>query len=212
MKGLKILILAVWIVTLFACMPSHSKRYYQFYMQPKDAPIRQDKILLVEPVDVAPIYDDYRLVYRLSPHELNYYSYEFWIRMPGLMLREAICDYLRRGDGFEKVIVNYSEADPHWLLKAQVHAVEEIDARDAWQAHLKMTLTVKDFKNDRLLAQHAFDRLETLPEKQVGKLPVVLSQILEQELALLFRKLAPLEKKVNDSEDSEPIEKINEKK
>ncbi len=180
------------LILLQGCTPSHGKRYFQLSMLPgENMPVpRVGKIMLVQPVDVDAAYDEYRLVYRLSSYELNYYSYEFWIKKPGTMMRDLIVDCLSRGGAFEKVIMLFSEGDPDFLLDSSVDVIEEYDRPDAWFARLKMSFKIRDFKTNVPILVHQFDRKEKLTEKKVEKVPVVLSMILEEELAKVVEQLA----------------------
>jgi ABC-type uncharacterized transport system auxiliary subunit len=151
---------------------------------------RIGKIMLVQPVEVDSAYNDFRLVYRLSSYELNYYSYEFWIKKPGTMMRDVMIDCLSRGGAFEKVIMLLSEGDPDFILESSVDVIEEYDRPDAWFARLKMTIIIKDFKSNEPILVYRFDRKEKLSEKKIEKVPVVLSMILEEELAKVVGQLA----------------------
>jgi ABC-type uncharacterized transport system auxiliary subunit len=194
-RGILIFIL---FVSLWGCIssPSSGKRYYQLHMlgDAGGPAHRIEKTLLVEPVEVDSVYDDYRLVYRLSPYELNYYAYEFWTKKPGALVRDAVVDYLSRRGVFKKVITRYAEGDPDLLLQAEIRAIEEYDRADAWFAHLKMTIKIKSLKTDEIVLLRSFDRREKLSEKKVGKVPMALSTVLEEELAIL---IAQLTKKMN---------------
>ncbi|MCX6582175.1 MAG: ABC-type transport auxiliary lipoprotein family protein [Candidatus Aminicenantes bacterium] len=184
--------LILLVILLQGCTPSHGKRYFQLAMLPGEnmPQPRVGKIMLVQPVEVDAAYDDYRLVYRLSTYELNYYSYEFWIKKPGTMMRDVITDCLSRGGAFAKVIMLFSEGDPDFLLDSAVEVIEEYDRPDAWFARLKMSIKIKDFKTNEPVLVHQFDRKEKLTEKKVEKVPVVLSMILEEELAKVVEQLA----------------------
>jgi ABC-type uncharacterized transport system auxiliary subunit len=149
-----------------------------------------DKILLVEAVEVDKVYNDYQLVYRLSPYELNYYSYEFWIKKPGQMMQDAVVDYLSKSGSFKKVITKFSEGEPDFLLKAKVYEIEEYDRKDAWFAHLNMEIIIETFKTEERILVHIFDQKKQLSEKKVRNVPIALSMILEEELAKVVKQLS----------------------
>lgn len=189
----RVFLIFILFVLLQGCLssPSASKRYYQLHMLgDTGSPAHKiEKTLLVDPVEVDPVYNDYRLVYRLSPYELNYYSYEFWTKKPGALMRDAIVDYLSKRGIFKKVITRYADGDPDLLLKAEIHAIEEYDRADAWFAQLKMTIKIKSSKTDEIILLRHFDRRKKLSEKKVGKVPMALSAVLEEELAILVAQL-----------------------
>lgn len=193
------LVLPVLIVLLGlgACITSVGKKYYQLYLDTSElAAVKKgnihpvDKVLLVEAVEVDDIYNDYRVVYRTSPFQLNYYSYHFWIKKPGKLIRDCIDDYLSKSNTFRKVISDYSEGSPDLLLHTAVHILEESDKPGVWFAHLKMDIEIKDFKSNQTVLSHSFDRHRRLSVKKVGRVPVSISRILKEELDKVIKKLA----------------------
>lgn len=180
------------VVLLQGCLSSPVKRYYQLHMEVDQAvgSPQINKIVMVTPMEVDSAYNDYRIVYRLSPYELNYYSYEFWIKKPVQMVRDSVVAYLSSGTAFKKVITKYSEGNPDLLLRAKVDALEEYDRADAWFARLKMEITVIDFRTDKVVLVYRIDRRKKLTEKKVGKVAIGLSIILEEELGKMVEQLA----------------------
>lgn len=180
------------VIFLQGCMSSPVKRYYQLHMEvdPGAGSPQIDKIVMVGPVEVDRAYNDYRMVYRLSNYELNYYSYVFWIKKPARMVRDAMVDYFSRGTAFDKVTTKYSEGNPDLLLRAKVNALEEYDRADAWFAHLNMEIKVKDFSTDKIVLVYRIERRKKLTGKKVGKVAIGISVILEEELAKMVEQLA----------------------
>lgn len=179
------------LIILTGCISSSpKKKYFQLHIEEarwggKQQKVAEklDKIILVESVDVEDIYNDYRIVYRTSPYQLNYYSYNFWIKRPDKVIRDAIFDYLTKVNIFKKVIYQFVEGEPDYLLKARVDALEEYDLRQVWYAHLKMEIEIKDFKSGKTVEFYRFDKRERLSERRVERVPVAISKILKRELA-----------------------------
>jgi|WetSurMetagenome_2_1015567.scaffolds.fasta_scaffold65941_3 ABC-type uncharacterized transport system auxiliary subunit len=175
-----------------ACFSTPSKRYFQIVPIDKDAerhpPI--DKVLYIEPVRVDPLYDDYRVIYRVSPFELKYYSSSYWAKKPNDLMREAVSDYLIHKEGFSRVTLDILQGDPALVLRSSVRLIEEIDNPKVWFGRLAMDLEFLEFKTGRVLARHSFDRRLPLGGRKVNFLPAVLSDILVDELDAAVRKLA----------------------
>lgn len=184
------LIIILILFLIQGCISSPGKRYYQLHMKAGKNLPGINKILMVEAVEVDKVYNDYPLVYRLSPYELNYYSYEFWIKKPGQMLQDAVVDYLSKSGSFKKVITRFLEGEPDLLLKAKVNKIEEFDRRDAWFAHLNMEMIIKTLKTGEIVLVHNFDRKKRLSAKKVARVPIALSIILEEELAKVVKQLS----------------------
>ncbi len=177
------------ILVLSGCMSSPARRYYQIYLGEKEEPGQRtvNKTILIERIEVDDLYDDFRVVYRVSPYQLNYYSYEFWADKPAKLIRDSITHYLLRKNIFQKVIQEISRGEPDILWKSKIHFVEEVDSQEAWYARLSMEFELVDFKSKERLYYHQFDRREKLDTKSVALVPVVLSKILEEELDKVIR-------------------------
>jgi len=185
------------LILLTGCISSSpGKKYFQLHIddirpdeQKQVMAEKSGKIILVENVDVEDVYNDYRIVYRTSPYQLNYYSYNFWIKRPGKIIRDAIFTYLTKANIFKKVIFHFAEGDPDYLLKARVDVLEEYDLKQLWYAHLKMEFEIIDFKSGNTLMFYRFDKRKRLSERRVERVPVAVSKILKEELTILCAQL-----------------------
>jgi ABC-type uncharacterized transport system auxiliary subunit len=177
---------------LWGCMSSPARRYYQLHLTGPDEPFSNaiDKTILVETVSTEDLYDDYRVVYRLSPFELNYYSYEFWADKPAKLVQDSVANYLTRKNVFKKVIQEISRGEPDLVWKSKVHSFEEIDTKDVWYARLAMEVELVDFKSKERLYSYRFDRKEELATKNVALVPVILSKVLREELEKIVLDIA----------------------
>ena len=180
------------VLLLAACFSVPTKRYLQIVVQDRDAQPhpKVDKVLYIEPVRVDPLYDDFRVIYRVSLYELKYYSYVFWAKKPDALFREAMGDYLLRKEGFSRVTLDVLQGDPEIVLRSNVRLVEEIDNPKVWFARLAMDLEFLEFKSGKSLLRHSFDRRLPLQVRKVRQLPAILSTILTEELDIAVRKLA----------------------
>jgi ABC-type uncharacterized transport system auxiliary subunit len=184
-KAIALACLAAAAAACFA--PSQAKRYFQ--LEPKtEAALTPlfDRALFVDRVEVADLYDDFRIVYRLSTHEINYYSYDFWAEKPSRGLREAIFHYLTGRGLFRRIGAEAIPGEADWTLRVKVHRIEETDAAEDWRGRLAMDLSVLETKTDRVLAFRSFDRSLPLGGKNVALLPVILARILAEELEALL--------------------------
>lgn len=180
------------VLLLAGCFSSSAaKRYFQIV--PMDKDVRPHpaigKVLYVEPVRIDPLYDDFRVIYRVSPYELKYYSSVFWAKKPDALFREAIGDYLGRKEGFARIMLDVLQGDPEIVLRSSVRMLEEVDNPDAWFGRLAMDLEFLEFKSGQNIVKHSFDRRLPLPVRKTQMLPAVLSGILVDELDVAVRKL-----------------------
>ncbi len=196
MKKSAIAILAVLILS--GCGSTHAKRYFEIRsVAPAEVALPKiAKRLLVQMPSVDALYDDTRILYRVSLFEIEYYPYEFWAEKPGKQIASAMADFLVNKEVFQAVETDPTRIEPDVILRSRVHAVEEIDNPGTWLARLAMDYQFVDAKTGETLAGAAFDRSSQMTREHVGTLPAVLSRILEEEIAKGVWELArTLEKK-----------------
>jgi len=183
---------------MIGCGSTHAKRYFEIRSVPSVEPAlpKIERRLLVEAPAVDALYDDIRILYRVSPFELQYYPYEFWSEKPGKQVGAAMAEYFGDKKVFPAVSRDTRMENPGIVLKSRLHVIEEIDNPDAWQARLAMDLEFVDAQSGKPLATWTFDRKAQMAKAHVGDLPVVLSRILVEELGKAVWELARgLEKK-----------------
>ena len=180
------------ILLLAGCFSTPSKRYFQITAIDRDAEFHPKigKALYIEPARVDPLYDDFRVIYRVSPYEIKYYSSVFWAEKPDGLILEAMRDYLVRKGGFSLVTVDVLKGDPVITLRSNLRLVEEIDNPNVWFGRLAMDLEFVDFKSGAVLVSHSFDRRLPLAARNSKFLPSIISRILVEELDIVVRKLA----------------------
>jgi len=185
----KIVILAFLCFAAIGCFSPAAKHYYQLHLTEKTAPPADaaDRSLLFETISIRDLYNDFRIIYRVSPYELKYYSYEFWADKPQKLIRESVRLYLLREGIFTRIFNQVTEGEPDAVLRIRLDALEEVDSVDHWKARLAMTLELSDPNDGHILVRHAFDREERLAEKRVNLVPIIVSRILEEELQTFAR-------------------------
>jgi ABC-type uncharacterized transport system auxiliary subunit len=186
----KTAVLLAVVLALAACFSaSPDKKYYQLDLAPAPAAPSFAKTLLIDRVDIDSLYDDFRMLYRVSPVEVNYYAYHFWAEKPARMLRDVLIHNLELSRRFVRVLPELGKEEPDWVLRCAIHQIEEVDNTTSWMARLGMKIELAEFKSGKVLATRRFDRQEPLARKDVGLVPGALSRILAEELAALFADL-----------------------
>ena len=181
----KAALLTLAFLLLAGCMTVPSKRYFQFNLAPGPEDLMHPmvgKVLYVEPVRVDPLYDDFRILYRVSSYQIGYYSYDFWAKKPDALIRETIGGYLDKMGGFSRVALDVLLVNPEITLRSNIRVIEEIDTPKVWFGRLAMDLEFLEFKSGRTLIKHSFDRRLPLAAQKVRFLPAAISSILKEEL------------------------------
>ena len=189
------ILLLAWMCFWAGCFGSQTeKRYFQLQLSPElNFKFNKiDRILLVESVHTQDLYDDFRIIYRKSPYQVNYYSYDFWVKKPSDLIKQSILDFLSATGVFKRVINSFSITEPDLILKSRLFSIEEVDAGNQWYARLSLEIEIYDFKTKKSLWHHQFDRRKPLTKKEVALLPRVISEILKAELIEMIKKLAEI--------------------
>ncbi len=185
----KTAVLLAVVLGLAACFSASPKKYYQLDLAPAPPAPPFAKKLLVDRVDIDSLYDDFRILYRISPVEINYYAYHFWAEKPARMLHDVLLHNLELSRRFDRVLPELGKEEPDWVLHCTIHQIEEVDGPLVWTARLGMAMELAEFKSGTVLASRRFDRQEPLARKDVGLVAGTLSRILAEELAALFAEL-----------------------
>jgi ABC-type uncharacterized transport system auxiliary subunit len=186
----KTALLALLVLGSAACFASHAKRYFELRASsPPSGGPALTRTLQLDRVDISEFYDDFRIVYRLSPTEVNYYPYDFWTEKPSRLIRNLILERLSVPGRFLRIDAEAGKDPAGWLLKMRVFRVEEVDEGDRF-GRLSMAFEVVDLKTGAVIATRSFDRREPLGRKDVARLPAVLSLILLAEIDAFLGELA----------------------
>lgn len=171
-----------------ACLRVPGRHYYQVRATLETAreTVLPGKVLIVGQVEMDDFYDNYRIVYRDSPYQVNHYLYHLWFRKPTQMIRETVLESFKVGNVFTRVLDSLAEGDPDYLFKAKVLYMEEVYRGRQTMARLGMELRLVDFRNDETLLFHSFDRREITTGKRIVDLVEMLSQILSEELQVFI--------------------------
>ncbi len=180
------------LIVLSACGTAHARRYFQIRSVAPEEPALPmiERRLAVEPAAADPLYDDIRIVYRVTPFEVKYYPYEFWAEKPGQMVTDAVVEFLGRKKAFAAVARGPVREGADIVLRPRLLVLEEIDNPAAWQARLAMEFEFADAGTGRPLLAWSFDRKAPMASKQIGLFPAACSRILEEELVKAVAELA----------------------
>ena len=187
---LSCMVFVITSITMFftGCFGSQTaKRYFELKPPVIEKPLQKTgRNILIEPVTTSGIYDDFRIVYRVSPYQVNYYSYDFWAQKPAHLIHSAIFNFLQTSGGFERIGEMVAPENPDVIFKSKLNAIEEIDGGAVWYARLALEMEMTDYKTGATIIKHSFDRRRALPKRDIVLFPKVISEILEKELRFLI--------------------------
>jgi ABC-type uncharacterized transport system auxiliary subunit len=180
-------VMAVGLAGCFSAQPE--KKYYEIHLEAEPDPAPFGASLLIDRVEIDSVYDDFRVIYRVSPYEIKYYAYRFWADKPSKLLRNSLIQFLEGSRLFPAIVREPSLGKADWILRWAVRRIEEVDQEEAWFARLSMKFEVADLKTGAILAAREFDRKEPISNMDVGQLPAKISEILAAELRALIADL-----------------------
>jgi ABC-type uncharacterized transport system auxiliary subunit len=166
-----------------ACSSVPENRYFtlSYTLLPQMSATPLPVSIRMRPFDIAPAYDQERLVYRYSPYEFQYYNYMLWAVKPQKMLSDLFLKQVAHAGRFAAVAAEFGDLRPEYELTGEVEAIEELDSGDQWFAHLAITLRLSRYGDEKPVWNHHIDA-----RKEVfNKLPVyvvkALSELMEGE-------------------------------
>lgn len=132
-----------------------------FNQQPK-----HDKILGVQLFDIAPLYDQDKIVYRESFYEAKFYNYHRWIAPPDEMITAETIDHITNSSLFKNVIQYPSTLNVDYILKGNILAFEEWDQENQWFSHIRLMVELFDMRGKNTLWKEIIEVKNPVAEKQ----------------------------------------------
>ena len=155
-------------------------RYYQLAAPGAAAKQAAGATLAVEPLAADAAYDDERIVYRLTPYRLDYYTYHRWSSPPGTMLGNYLEDAFAKSGRFRAVVHEVSDAVPV-TLGGRVLAIEEVDrSKTEWVGRVALELTLTDTVSNKVLWSQQYEETEPLHDQTPEGLARALSAAMQR--------------------------------
>jgi len=182
-----------WIASLaVACAACGGKlpetRYYQL-APPADRHTGGDELLVLESLTADAAYDDDRIVYRTTAFRLDYYQYQRWSSVPGLM----VSNYLEQAfetSGKFRAVVREMTPDAAVVLGGRVVAIEEVDrSKTEWVGRVVLELVLTDARSGEALWTAQLEETEPLhqqsPEGLAAALSIAMSRIAAHTIPII---------------------------
>lgn len=156
----------------------------RFFTLAPEAPERSEASarprLHVAELECAAAYDQFPLVFRVSPVELRSFRYAMWTAKPGTMVAETLRRYLATSDRF--VIVEAEDA-ADLVLGGRVDAIEQVVEDRGWLGRLELQLTLRRARDGRVVWQRRIDGVLRSDRRDVAEVVAAQSRILTAGLA-----------------------------
>lgn len=108
--------------SLLSPVPNNPAAVYLIDQTPSKVPMRHARggILLVMPPEVYPAYDTTQIAYTIKPHEISYYSQNFWVQPPSQMLEPLMVQTLQKSHQYRYVTSPPFGGHYDYLLTSQL--------------------------------------------------------------------------------------------
>lgn len=172
----------------WGCIGLH---YYDLYITPAKVEnnVKINKTLQIEDIETNMAFWHQRILYRKNPYQVQYFPLNQWAKMPGELIKDTIIHYYRNSSFFKKVINDNSSITPEIMMRITIDALEMLQKEKQWYAHLALYIEMMDVKTEKTLLTHSFDRIMQIKGKKARYLPEKISEILQQELLTIIKKL-----------------------
>jgi len=154
-------------------------------------------------------FDRTRIVYRYSPHELNYYRYFQWAVPPRVMITDLVEKHIAASGEFELVQREFWDERPDYEITGTIIALEKFESGEFGGAHLAMAMDLVRSSDNVSLVDHSFNREVELRNPAMTFFAQKMSEILEVEVEAFIQAIdlyfrPPEEEEVEEEPPVEP--------
>lgn len=193
MKKLIILSITIALLAGFGCSLFSSaapvKKYYQIYYKPsKTLGKKISGTVRIKTFEVDKIYRIHNMVIRKSSHEILYYTSRFWASRPADMITDQIANHISEIELFSDVIMQLDRR-PDYVLTGRINGLDLLDSEEKWFARVSIVFELRDYKSDRTIISHSFERRKEVPNHDVVYVVRAMGEIIEEEADVFFTKI-----------------------
>ncbi len=142
--GWLVVLVAIGFVSSCGTKVQSTRLYLMDYVpiveKPDDAPGPLPYSVQVREFKIPRTFDRTRIVYRYSPHELNYYRYYQWAVPPRVMITDLVEKHVAASGLFEVVQREFFDERPDYEVKGTIIALEKFESGEFGGSHLAMSL------------------------------------------------------------------------
>jgi ABC-type uncharacterized transport system auxiliary subunit len=175
--------LALILMILNGCFGGRIQdtRYYllDYIPQVDSARTPHDVSLRIREFSIAEAYRKPQIVYRQSPHELQYYNYHQWAIKPERLVSEVIANHWTASRVFRNVQTESQDREADYILDGMIEAIEEYDNANKWYAHLAMRYQLIHSESGQKIWSERYDFRTPVQNQQPVQVVRALSALLE---------------------------------
>jgi ABC-type uncharacterized transport system auxiliary subunit len=180
--------MAAALLLFAACAATPETRYFRVEF-PLPAPSPNSPLpltLAIARLTAPEPYQQERIIYRVSPYVVQYYTRDQWESPPVDMVNDRLFEQFTASGRFQRVVLWRRGEGPAYLLEARLRRFEELDEADTWYGLVELEYELLDRDGRSLLRQVASQRIRVEsrnPEGTVEALSRGLRGVLDEVLA-----------------------------
>ena len=183
--GKNLVCLCFIIFMLAGCLnlkhPNYRTEYYTLEYEAPGMNCRTlPWVIGVQRLQVAPVYNTSRIVYRKEPYTRDSYFYHKWQANPGDLVTYFFMRDIRQSSAFKAIHTAGTELRPSHIVEGVVDEFYEDDHQEYWEAVLTVSITLLKNNevdiNKQVLFQKQYSRRETCSQKNPQALAKAMSK------------------------------------
>jgi ABC-type uncharacterized transport system auxiliary subunit len=133
------MVATVLLASTLGCGHVPQTHYYLFDYERASVPGQTLPVSIgIASVEVVPPYDQERLVFRRSRHEVEFYHYHRWVEHPAQLVRRCLLRDLAQSQRFREVVPFPGHRSVDYVLSVRIERLEEWDEGQSWFACLEL--------------------------------------------------------------------------
>ena len=148
--------------------------------------------LQVGEFEIQAIFNRQNIVYRFSPHQIQYYELEQWAVKPNQMITNLVLKHFEASGLANHIGIDFFDIRPDFRIEGMVEAIEKYDAGDVFYAHLAMSMKLIRTSDGNQVWEHTFDQRRQVYHPEMIYTVQSLSSIFQSEMDSVVSQLDSL--------------------
>lgn len=142
--------------------------------------------------EVQRIFNRQNILYRYSPHQIQYYELQQWAVRPDQMFADLVLKHIEVVKLVRQVGADFFDSRPDFRLDGVVEALEKFDSGDLFFAHLAMSFKLLRVSDGVQVWDYSFDKRRQVFQPEMVYTVRGLSAIFESEMNVVAGQLDSL--------------------
>lgn len=174
-----------------------TRNYYMITYHPvADPPVESQRpypySIQVGRFEVTRIFNRQNIVYRFSPHQIQYYELERWGVRPEYMFTNLVSKHLETVGLTNRVGTEFFDSRPDFRIEGRVEGLEKYDAGDLFYAHMSMSFKLVRVRDGAQVWEYSFDERRQVYNPEMVYTVQALSGIFQSEMSAVTTQLDSL--------------------